>query len=322
MTLTQLRYLLAVDQFRHFGRAAESCNVAQPSLSIQIQKLEEELDVKIFERDKNSCTPTEVGKEILKQARLILDETSRMDDIVSQFKSEIKGTLRLGVIPTIAPFLLPSIIPLVQKLYPELKLEIFEQKTDDLMQALDRGNLDAAILSTPKTAPASIKEKVLYYEPFVLFAAKLHPLFKTSPVNIDDLENYAPYLLDDTHCLRDQVVKLCHLEMKEGSNLQLRAGSLQTLVEVVRSSGGYTLLPALSQDFFKKVYSDNFKSLAEPRPSRKVSLVFHRSFLKRPLIEALHAVVTQNLPTQAIPIDRKSQTKIIDPLKTRFDSNS
>lgn len=322
MTLTQLKYLLAVDHYRHFGKAAESCNVAQPSLSIQIQKLEEELEVKIFERDKNVCVPTEVGIEILKQARLILDESQRMDDIVSGFKNEVKGYLKLGIIPTIAPFLLPTIIPVIQKNFPALKLEIFEQNTGTLLQSIERGEIDAAILSTPRTAPESIKEKVLYYEPFVLFTSKIHPLSKISPISIGDLEQFAPYLLDDTHCMRDQVERLCQLGSKQDSNLQLRAGSIQTLVEVVRSSGGYTLLPALSQEYFKKNYADGFRPMAEPRPSRKISLVFHRSFLKRPLIDAVYNIILSHLPSEAIPIEKRSQTKVIDPLKSRFENNS
>ena len=322
MTLTQLKYLLAVDQYRHFGKAAESCNVAQPSLSIQIQKLEEELDVKLFERDKNICVPTEVGIEVLKQARLILDESLRLEDIVTTFKTDVKGFLRLGVIPTIAPFLLPSLIPLVQKTFPLLRLEISEQSTTTLVHLLDKGEIDAAILSTPKTAPDSIKEKVLYYEPFVLFTSKIHPLSKKSHVSIEDLEKFVPFLLGDTHCMRDQVEKLCQSEAKNDSNLQLKAGSIQTLVEVVRASGGYTLLPALAQDFFSTNYPNSFRPLADPKPSRKVSLVFHRSFLKRALIEAIHKIIIDNLPPFAIPIEKKSQTKVIDPLKSRFDTNS
>jgi LysR family transcriptional regulator, hydrogen peroxide-inducible genes activator len=322
MTLTQLRYLLAVDQYRHFGKAAQACNVSQPSLSIQIQNLEEELDVKLFERDKNICVPTEVGVEVLKQARLIADETQRMNDIVSSFKSEVKGLLKLGIIPTIAPFLLPAIIPVIQKEFPELRLEISEQNTANLVHLLDKGQIDAAILSTPKTAPESLKEKVLYYEPFVLFTSKIHPLSKVSPVSIEDLEQFAPFLLDDTHCMRDQVEKLCMLETKVESKLQLKAGSIQTLVEVVRTSGGYTLLPALAQEYFKKNYPDSFRPLAEPKPSRKVSLVFHRSFLKRALIDALHKIILKHLPQSAIPIEKKAITKVIDPQKSRFDTNS
>lgn len=322
MTLTQLQYILAVDQFRHFGKAAQSCHVAQPSLSIQIKKLEEELGIKIFERSKTNCVPTEVGKEVLRQARLILDETLRINDIVLNYKSEVKGQLRLGIIPTIAPFLLPTFLPIIKKSYPELKLEIFEEKTDDLVAAIDQGRLDAAILSTPKTAPETVKEKVLYYEPFVLFTSKIHPLSKLTSVKINELEQYAPYLLDDTHCMRDQVERLCQLGSKEDSSLHLRAGSLQTLVEVVRSSGGYTLLPALAQDFFKKSYPNAFRQLSDPKPSRKVSLIFHRSFLKRSLIETLHDIILSNLPDGVIPIERKSHTQVLDPLKDRFKVNS
>ena len=318
MTLTQLRYILAVDHHRHFGKAAEACHVAQPSLSTQIQKLEDDLGVRIFERDKNTCVPTEVGKELIKQARLILDESARMEDIVASYSKEVKGTLKLGIIPTIAPFLLPSLIPAVQKKYPELKLEIFEQKTADLVSLIEGGEIDAAILSTPKVAPATLKEKVLYYEPFVLFAAKTHPLRKVSNVTVDDLEHYAPFLLDDTHCLRDQVEKLCQIGQTSEGPLHIKAGSLHTLVEVVSSSGGYTLLPSLAQEFFKKTYPDSFREMSEPKPSRKVSLVFHRSFLKRPLIEAVTGLISENLPSRAIPVERKAQTKVIDPDKGRF----
>lgn len=320
MTLTQLEYIVAVEKHRHFGKAAEACHVAQPSLSAQILKLEEELGVKIFERSKTACVLTEVGQDIVRQARLILDEARRIDDIVTSYRTEIKGTLKLGLIPTIAPFLLPTILPPLRKVHPGLKLELFEQKTTDLVALIEKGEIDAAILSTPKTAPETLLEKVLYFEPFVLFSSKGHPLRKIPRISVDELEKHSPLLLDDTHCMRDQVEKLCQSGNRAESPVQIKSGTIQTLVEVVSSSGGYTLLPALAQDLFRKSHPDYFREFEDPKPSRKVSLVFHRSFLKRPLIEAVAKLVEGHLPKGLIPVGSRSKTRIIDPRVDRFDS--
>ncbi len=319
MTLTQLQYILAVAKYLHFGQAAESCSVSQPSLSVQIQRAEGELGARLFERNRTSCVITEVGRAVAEQARVILDEVKRLEDVVAHFQTGIKGTLKLGLIPTIAPFLLPSLLPHLRKAHPELRLELFEEKTSDLLGLLGRGEIDAAILSTPRAVPETLREKVLYYEPFVVFAAKGHPLRRCNPVTADDIKPHAALLLDDTHCLRDQVESICRAPSRATSSVQVKVGTLQTLVEVVNASGGYTLLPVLANSMVKASQRGALLEFEEPKPSRKVSLVFHRSFLKRPLIEALHALIQAHLPQGTIAPSEKIHAKIVELKKERFD---
>ncbi len=320
ITLTQLEYIVAVDKFQHFGRAAQACHVAQPSLSAQILKAEKELGVRIFERTQSTFVVTEVGKEIIKQAKVALNEAARIQDIVAIHQGEIKGTLRLGMIPTIAPFLLPHILPEIQKSYPQLRIEIHEQRTSTLLEMIERAEIDAAVLSTPATAPETLREKVLYYEPFVLFASHNHPLSKKRSISPDDLDTHIPYLLDDTHCMRDQVEKICKASQNINSSIQIKSGTLQTLVEIVSSAGGYTLLPILARESFEKSHPRSFMDFTEPKPARKVSLVFHRSYLKRPLIDAVTQAITTHLPKKLIPVSARNQARIITPKTDRFDA--
>ena len=318
MTLTQLEYILAVESHSSFVKAAAACNVSQPSLSAQIIKLEKELGVSIFERSNVSFKITDIGKEILGQARAIVNQVGQIEDLCQVHNHEVRGVLRLGIIPTISTYLIPHFIqPLAEK-YPSLKLEIHENKTENLVADIARGDLDAAILSTPKKTPVQLMEKVLYYEPFIFFGGAHHPLLKKKKISISDLKAYSPTLLDDTHCMRDQVEQVCGQKSPSGS-LVLKTATLATLIQVVSHQEGYTLLPQMALESLEpQLRKNQILFFEEPMPTRKISLVFLKSISKKTLLNAVHSVITENLPKGVwARVDQK--IKVLDPESSHFN---
>lgn len=320
MTLDQLRYALEVQKHKNFSRAAEACYITQPSLSVQIAKLEDELGLTLFDRTRNSVEVTEYGVAVLKQARLILDEASRISQIVSDLKGEVQGQFRLGIIPTLAPSLLPLFLGEFGRHYPKVQLSIREEPTERLIHDIHDGELDAAILSTPAKSPESILEKVLFYEPFVVFASTGHPILERKSVKAEDISSNEILLLDETHCLRDQVLQLCRSkQMNADQKLRIQSGSLQTLIEVIRRETGYTLLPALSVHCLSNSEkTKNIRHFQKPVPSRKISLVFHRAHLKRSIIEAMKVQILKVLP-EDIFTTQSQNLKIVSPHADHFE---
>src|SRR5690554_2427431 len=245
MTITQLKYVLAVAEHQNFTRAAENVFVTQPTLSMQIQKLEEELDILIFDRTKKPIELTEVGKKIVDQARNIVNESERMQDVVDQEKGYIGGLFRLGIIPTVMPTLLPMFLKNFSNRYPKVQLKIEELNTDELIVKITDGYLDAAIAATP-LANEKIKERVLYYEPFVGYIPGNHRLFSKEKLEVNDLDIEDILLLEDGHCFRDGIINLCKASKNGGSEkFQLHSGSFETLVKLANEGLGMTLLPYL-----------------------------------------------------------------------------
>ena len=229
MTLDQLRYALELQRTRHFSKAAENCHITQPSLSIQIAKLEEELGLQLFVRTRAGVEVTEYGEELLKQARLVLNESNRLSQMAQDLKGEVQGTFRLGVISTLAPSLLPLFLDSFSRQYPLVQLQITEERTERLVRDIDQGLLDGALLSTPAQCPDSLMEKVLFYEPFVIFGSTGHPILEKKKVTVDQISSDEILLLDETHCLRDQVLQLCKARQKtERKSLRIQSASLQT----------------------------------------------------------------------------------------------
>ena len=300
MTLDQLRYALEVQKYKNFSRAAEASSITQPSLSVQISKLEDELGVPLFVRSRSGVEATEYGEQLLKQARLVLEEAGRMGQLASDLKGEVQGTFRLGIIPTLATSLLPLILRGFGERYPRVNLEIVEEPTERLVKAIDEGALDGAILSTPAKCPEEILEKVLFYEPFVVFASTGHPLLQGKQVNASQIDPREILLLDETHCMRDQVLQLCKAKTTAISRrFRIQSGSLHTLIELIRREKGYTLLPSLALRFLTSVeQSKNVRTFGRPAPARKISLVFHKSRLKRSIIEALHDEILAQTPAE------------------------
>lgn len=290
MTITQLEYVIAVAKHQNFTLAAEKCNVTQPTLSMQIQKLEDELGVKIFDRNKKSVLLTEVGAEIVNQAKNVLGESERIYDIIDQQKGFIGGTFKLGVIPTITPTLVPMFLKTFNNKYPKVLLIIEEYPTEELIYRLKNGLLDAAIAATP-LEEKNIEEKPLYYEPFVGY---FPPSFALNEpyVTPDDLDVSHLLLLEDGHCFRNGVLNLCKTSKLQANNkFEIKTGNFETIVKLANEGLGVTLLPYLHTLDLKPEYQKNLVAFKDPKPSREVSLIFEKSGLKAHIIEALHETI-------------------------------
>ena len=271
MTITQLKYTLAVAEHQNFTVAAEHCFVTQPTLSMQIQKLEEQLDAKIFNRSKKPIQLTPIGQKIVEQAKVIVDESNRIIDIIHQQKGYIGGEFKLGIIPTITPTLLPMFLKTFTKNYPKVQLIIEELTTDDIIRKLVDGHIDAALAATPLENEA-ITERVLYYEPFVGLIPEGHRLFENKNIHIDELDIEDILLLNDGHCFKDSILNLCRANKKDTSKqFQLQSGSFDTLIKLSKEGLGMTLLPYLNTldlNEEDKVYLREFPT---PPPARAKS---------------------------------------------------
>ncbi len=290
MTITQLHYVLAVAEYKNFTIAAEKCFVTQPTLSMQIQKLEEELDIKIFDRNKKPIQLTEVGKKIVNQARNIIDESDRIKDIVDQQKGYIGGDFRLGVIPTVTPTLIPMFLTNFIKKYPKINLIIEEFNTEEIIYHLKNGTLDAALAATPLQEP-DIKEVVLFYEPFVGY---FPPAFRKERTELEagDLDINEILLLQDGHCFRNGILNLCKSSKTDKSrSFELKSGSFETLVKLSNEGLGVTLLPYLHTLDLNEKDKTNIIPFKDPKPSREVSLIFPKNELKLHIIEALQQTI-------------------------------
>ena len=291
MTITQLYYVLAVAEHQNFTKAAEKCFVTQPTLSMQIQKLEDQLDILIFDRTKKPIELTEIGKKIVLQAKNIVNEADRIQDIVDQQKGFIGGEFKLGIIPTVMPTLLPMFLKTFIKRYPKVKLKIEELTTEEIIQRINDGNLDAAIAATPLEND-NIKERVLFFEPFVAYVPNHHRLHKNKTIDTNDLEIDDMLLLEDGHCFRDGVINLCKsLKLSSEDQFQLESGSIEMLIKLSNEGLGMTLLPYLHTLDLNEKEKNNLRYFNEPSPAREVSIIYNKSELKMQIIEALQSVI-------------------------------
>jgi len=292
MTITQLKYVLAVAEHKNFTLAAEKCFVTQPTLSMQIQKIEEELGIQIFDRTKKPIQLTEIGQKIVNQSKNIVNEADRIQDIVDQQKGFIGGEFRLGIIPTVMPTLLPMFLNNFIKKYPKVKLIIEELNTNDIIEKLKNGHLDAAIAATP-LEEEKIKEIVLYYEPFVAYIPENHKVFQKKEIEIDDLNIDEILLLQDGHCFRDGILNLCkNQNQNEKSHFQIESGSFETLIKLADEGLGTTLLPYLHTLNLSDKDQLKLKHFVEPKPAREVSLIFPKNELKIHIIDALRSTIS------------------------------
>jgi LysR family hydrogen peroxide-inducible transcriptional activator len=292
MTITQLKYVLAVAEHKNFTLAAEKCFVTQPTLSMQIQKIEEELNIQIFDRTKKPIQLTEIGQKIVNQAKNIVNEADRIQDIVEQQKGFIGGEFKLGIIPTIMPTLLPMFLNNFIKKYPKVKLIIEELNTEEIITKLKNGNLDAAIAATP-LEDEKIKEIVLYFEPFVAYIPESHAIFQKEEIEIDDLNINEILLLQDGHCFRDGILNLCKNRNETGlKSFQIESGSFETLIKLADEGLGTTLLPYLHTLDLKESDKLKLRHFKEPKPAREVSLIYPKSELKIQIIDALRSSIS------------------------------
>ena len=307
MTLSQLKYTLAVAEEGNFTQAAEKCFVTQPTLSMQVQKLEEELSVKLFNRNTKPISLTTIGTKIIEQAKIIVRESKRMDDIVSMEKGIIGGDFKLGIIPTIMPTLLPLFLNTFIKKFPKVNLKIEEQNTATIIEELKNGKLDAVIAASPLDDNKLI-EKPLYYEPFVGYIPESHSLSKLKILKISDLEKMDVLVLEDGHCFREHVLKLCQTPNFSHS-FNLKSGSFETLIHLANDGLGMTLLPYLQTRNLTQKNANNLRSFESPEPAREISLIYSKSQLKLPVIESL-ATTIESIMRGAIKFEN---VKVITP---------
>jgi len=290
MTITQLKYVLALAEHKSFTLASEHCFVTQPTLSMQIQKLEEALETKIFNRKKKPIQLTEIGKKIVEQAKIIVDESNRINDIVDQQKGYIGGDFKLGIIPTIMPTLLPIFLKSFIKKYPKINLKIEELTTEEIVKKLSDGHIDVAIAATP-LENENLKERVLFYEPFVGFVPTEHRLNSSVTLDVENLNIDDILLLEDGHCFKESVINLCSTYTNKDQHFQLHSGSFNTLIKLSKEGLGMTLLPYLQTLDLNKEDKQFLKEFKHPAPAREVSIIYHKSHLKIHLIEALKNLI-------------------------------
>ncbi len=297
MNLQQLDYIVAVDNYRHFSTAAEKCFVTQPTLSMMIHKLEDELDVKIFDRSKQPVVPTEIGRAIIEQARLILNETARLREIVSTQKETVEGELRIAIIPTLAPYLMPLFVKKMAERYPSVKLYISEMTTENIINKLKLSALDVGIMATP-TNDKDLFENFLFFEEFVAYASQNEAILSKRYLLANDIDVNRLVLLEEGHCMRSQVINLCELRHASSriSNVFYEAGSIETLKNMIEVLSGVTILPELAISNMDEEQLQSVRFFKSPAPVREISLVTHRAFVKKRLIDILKTEIMDNLP--------------------------
>lgn len=286
MNIRAIHYLVTLAEVQHFSRAAERCHVSQPTLSTQIRKLEEELGVQLVERNPRQVMLTPVGEEIVDRARTIISEVEAMHAIARRSRDPHSGTVRIGIFPTLAPYLLPHVVPTIRQQFPRLTLRLFEEKTEDVLEMLHQGRLDAGLLALP-VDEEGLHVRRLFEEPFVLAMPEQHPLSRLEQVELGDLEDQELLLLEDGHCLRDQALEVCHLAGAH-EQLDFHATSMETLRQMVAAGTGVTLMPTLAVKP-PVAHTDNVSTrpFREPGPMRTIAMAWRKSSALGDFLEEL-----------------------------------
>lgn len=301
MTLQQLEYILAVNQFRHFAKAAEYCRVTQPTLSAMIQKLEEELDTRIFDRSQQPVCPTPVGIHIIEQAQNILVQANRIKNIIEEEKHSLTGTFKLGILPTVAPYLLPRFFPQLMKKYPDLDIRVVEMKTNDIKKALQTGEIDAGIVAS-LAGMEELQQTPLFYEQFFAYVSREDALFNNEVIRTSDLNGEQLWLLDEGHCFRDQLVRFCQMKSARASQLAYHLGSMETFMRMVESGKGVTFIPELAVLQLGDAQKELVRSFAIPCPTRQVVLLTNKNFIRHTLLEVLVKEINLSVPKEMLSL--------------------
>lgn len=305
ISLIQMEYIIAVDKYRHFVTAAEKSFVTQPTLSMQIKKLEDDLGVIIFDRSKQPIIPTELGEKIIEQARRTVNESKKIKDIVDEHQGTIRGSLNIGIIPSLAPYLLPLFIGDFIRKYPDVLVNVIEQLSEDILSNLKSDKIDVGILVTP-VAEKGIAEEPLFYEEMLIYANKNHEIASKEELAPAELSSPDMWLLSNGHCFRSQVVNLCNYKEKVSNNnhFHYESGSLETIKKMVEKEGGFSLIPELAinrEDTNEEIILRKFKSST---PLREVSFVYSRNYAKRRLLDLLKQEIIKSVPEKMLKVDR------------------
>ena len=301
MTLQQLEYILAVNQFRHFAKAAEYCRVTQPTLSAMIQKLEEELDTRIFDRSQQPVCPTPVGIHIIEQAQNILVQANRIKNIIEEEKHSLTGIFKLGILPTVAPYLLPRFFPQLMKKYPDLDIRVVEMKTNDIKKALQTGEIDAGIVAS-LAGMEELQQTPLFYEQFFAYVSREDALFNNEVIRTSDLNGEQLWLLDEGHCFRGQLVRFCQMKSARASQLAYHLGSMETFMRMVESGKGVTFIPELAVLQLGDAQKELVRSFAIPCPTRQVVLLTNKNFIRHTLLEVLVKEIKLSVPKEMLSL--------------------
>ena len=310
ITLTQLEYIVAVDEYRHFATAADKCFVTQPTLSMQIKKLEDDLGVIIFDRSRQPVVPTDIGYKLIEQARTVLASTQRIKEIINEEKQEVAGTLKIGIIPTLAPYLLPIFIGDYIRRYPGVQVEVEELVSEEIIKRLKKDMLDVGIFVTP-FHDEKIVERPVFYEEMLVYAHPDHELLKKKDVEIQDIATPEIWMLGDGHCFRDQVVNLCDMHETQHKNLpfEFESNSLETLMKIVDREGGFTLIPELTTQDMTEEKKKQVRSFTTYTPLREVSVIYSRHYAKQRLIDLLCEDIKRVVPPRML---KKERGKIVE----------
>lgn len=310
MNLQQLEYIVAVDTHRHFAKAAKSCFVTQATLSMMIRKMEEEVKIVIFDRSKQPVVPTETGKLFIEQARVVLKESSILKNLSSDLENNISGQLRIGIIPTLAPYLLPLFLQKFMEAYPQVKLKISEQNTDQILENLLLDKLDVGLMATP-LLNNGYKSDPLFYERFFVYTSAKENALKKKYILPEDIDIDRLWLIKEGHCLRSQILNLCELQRAEAKkhNLEYEAGSIESLLQIVEMNAGITIVPELAVIHFSESKKQQLREFKPPVPVREVSLVTYRHFVKSRLLNVLKEEIINSVQDY-LPKNRKEKVVI------------
>ena len=297
MNIQQLEYIVALDKHRHFQRAAESCAVSQPTLSALVQKLEEELDLTIFDRKSHPITPTDSGQAVIDQARVVLFHIAQLKEMTRKEKEMDCGTVRIGVIPTVAPYILPRLFKQMQQMFPKIELKAYELRTAVIIEQLRKAELDMAILATPLEQPDFL-EVPLYYEKFAAYVSPSEALYDKKEIIANEMPTEHLWVLKEGHCMRNQVFNFCQTQSAYSTTYE--AGSIDTLIKIVDENGGYTVIPELHLPLLHESQKQHVRLLAAPTPVREISLIIRQDYVRERLVNALAEAVKAIIPDEML----------------------
>lgn len=306
MTLQQMEYIVAVYRLRHFAKAAEHCGVTQPTLSAMIQKLEQELGVKLFERSSQQVVPTAIGRLVVEQAWRVISRARKIKDIVEEERNALSGVFRIGILPTIAPYLLPRFFTRLMEEYPDIDFRVSEMKTADCKKALTRGEIDVAIIVSLGEIEG-MEQDSLYFEQFIAYVSESDSLFQSKSIRSADLPGHFLWLLDEGHCFRDQLVKFCNIKSACDSKLTYSLGSIETFMRMVEAGQGITFIPELALDQLTESQKRLVRPFAIPIPTREVVLLTTKTFVRKGIKQMMINEIRDSVPQRMLKMNNTDQ---------------